>query len=368
MAWLRRHEPQVWERAAHVVGSYDYIAFCLTGAYSVESNWALESGFYDLNRRAWSPELLALAGVSADLLPAIFQPSDVVGGVSAEAARLTGLPAGTPVVAGTADHVGAAFAAGIKQDGDLLIKFGSAGDVLYSADRLTLDPRLYIDFHDRPGKYLLNGCMATSGSMLKWLTREFFGEDLPAAQAHGQTIYQFLDEQAEAIPPGSDGLVMLPYLLGEKTPILDPYARGVIFGLTLSTARPHLYRAALESVAFGFRHHVEVLREGGQSPRRVVASEGGARSAVWRQIAADVLGLPIGSLARDPGAALAAAFVAGMGAGVFRSWDEIDRFVVLGPVAQPDMARHGLYEPYFQIYRELYHQLKDTFRRLPRAE
>jgi xylulokinase len=366
LLWVQRHEPEVWAKTKKVIGSYNFITYRLTGEYVSESNWALESGLYDLDTRQWSEMLLRLAGISEEYLPRIAEPSAVVGSVSPEAARTTGLRAGTPVVSGTADHVGAALAAGIQADGDVLIKLGSAGDILYSTDTLLLDPRLYIDYHDIPDKYLLNGCMATSGSLLKWYVEQFCSEDILAARKAGMSLYAYLDARAESLSPGADGLVILPYFLGEKTPILDPQARGVIFGLTLYHTRYHVYRAVLEAIGFGFKHHVQVLHERHRMPRRVVMSEGGARSPLWRQIMADVLNMPITYLAHNPGAALAAAFIAGMGVGVFRSWDEIERFIQVDDVTNPSGDSGAVYEQLFDVYQGLYVNLKETFSRLPR--
>ncbi len=247
-------------------------------------------------------------------------------------------------MAGSADHVAAALAAGIMNNGDLLVKLGSAGDILTSTDHLVLDARLFIDFHDIPGKYLLNGCMATSGSLLKWYVQQFCQADTIPIEARDLDLYTWLDHQAELIPAGSDGVVVLPYFLGEKTPIFDPQARGVIFGLTLFHTRYHIYRAILEAVAFGFRHHVEVLQSRGVQIQRVVVSEGGARSSLWRQILADVLGTPVSYLAENPGAALAVAFVAGVGAGIYTDWDLIGTFCRLESVTAPNPDNRQTYE------------------------
>jgi xylulokinase len=365
LRWLQRHEPEIWAQTHHILGSYSYVAAQLTGTITTEINWALESGLYDLTTEQWAPILLESAHVPTELLPPIQRPTDIIGTVTRRAAKQTGLAMGTPVVAGTADHVGAALAAGIRADGDLLVKYGSAGDILYSTETLILDPRLYIDYHDVPGTYLLNGCMASSGSLVRWFTQQFCEEDVGPATAAGQSIYAYLDDRAATLPAGSEGVVVLPYFLGEKTPVLDPQARGVIFGLTLFHSRYHIYRAVLEAVAFGFRHHMEVLEENGCRVGRVVAGGNGARSRLWRQITADVLNCPIASLAAHPGAALAAAFVAGMGVGAFREWGEIERFVTLEEIVDPNPTHRAVYDEHFEIYRELYDRLKSTFRRIP---
>lgn len=364
LLWLQRHEPDIWAKTRHITGSYGYINARLTGVVATEWNWALESGLYDLHTQQWGADLLANTGVTPAQLPPIHRPEEIIGAISAEAAAATGLPEGLPVATGAADHVGAALAAGIRSEGDLLVKFGSAGDILYSTDTLILDPRLYLDYHTIPGKYLLNGCMASSGSLLRWYVETFCGEDIQAAQSAAQDLYPYLDAQAAGIPAGSNGVIVLPYFLGEKTPVLDPAARGVIFGLTLFHQRPHVYRAILEAVAFGFKHHVDVLEEHGLTVRQVVAEGPGARSPLWLQITADILERPIAPLVNTPGAALAAAFVAGMGAGVFDSWADIERFVTPGDVVEPTPAHRAVYTQQYGIYRELYPRLKGLLGRM----
>ena len=277
LMWVQRHEPQIWHRTRRVLGSYDYIAHRLTGAWSLEINWAVESGLFNIHTREWEEDLLEVSGLSVDLFPPVRFPTEVIGEVSREAAEATGLAPGTPVVAGSADHVASALAAGLRDAGDLLIKFGGAGDILYCLDRLEIHPQLYIDYHDIPGRYLLNGCMAASGSLVKWFVTEVLGWEA------GGATYRRLDEEATDVPPASDGLIVLPYFLGEKTPIFDPEARGVFFGLTLSHGRGHLFRAILEAVIYGFRHHLEILRERGYPITRV----GRRRRGAQRPLAAD---------------------------------------------------------------------------------
>lgn len=354
LLWLRRHEPEVMARAVRVLGSYDFIVHRLTGEFSLERNWALESGLYDLYQKDWDDEMLALATIDRTWLPPVQEPSFVVGGVSDAAAQHTGLRAGTPVVAGSADHIASAFSAGLREEGDLLVKLGGAGDILYSLDRLLVDPRLFLDYHVIPGKYLINGCMASSGSIIKWFRNEL---------APGRE-YAELDTEAAAITAGSDGLILLPYFIGEKTPIHDPLARGVLFGLTLRHTRAHLYRAVLEGISYGFYHHLEVLRERGLGFRKVRVTNGGARSQLWRQITADVLGLTLEQIAHHPGSSLGGAFVAGMGVGAFGDWGEIERYITVAGVTRPDQANHERYQKLFGLYRELYESLKDKFPRL----
>lgn len=362
--WLRRHEPESLERLHTLFGSYDFVTHRLTGERVVERNWALESGLYDIRRERWSEELIALAGLEPTQLPPIRASHEVVGAVTPEAARATGLRPGTPVVAGAADHVASAFATTAYRNGDLVLKFGGAGDILFCVDELVTDRRLFIDYHLVPGKYYLNGCMATSGSLVKWFARGFCSDDLHEASRRGMDPYAYLDEGAERIPAASEGLVVLPYFLGEKTPLHDPNARGTIIGLGLHHTRLHIYRAILEAVAFGFRHHADVLRECGLEIRHVYASDGGARSDLWLQIAADALGRPVQRVAGPTGSSLGAAVAAGVGTGALQDWRDVERYVSPGRTFEPDGTRTRVYDAAYGVYRDAYERLADIFPRL----
>jgi xylulokinase len=351
LLWLRRHEPEAMAHSAHLMGSYEYIVCRLTESFFCERNWALESGLFDLHREDWDDSLLKLSTITRDWLGKVSWPSEVVGGIKGKAALHTGLAEGTPVVTGSADHIASAFSAGVKSPGDLLVKLGGAGDILYGLDRLVVDPRLFLDYHVIPGKYLINGCMAASGSIIKWFRNEL---------ARGAD-YSLLDAEGSSIASGSDGLVLLPYFLGEKTPINDPLARGVLFGLTLSHTRGHIYRAILEGIAYGFRHHLAVLAERNLRAGKARVTNGGARSALWKQVTADVLGIPLEEVADHPGSSLGAAFVAGMGVGQFKEWGEIERFIRVSNLVRPDPEAHGRYQDLFQVYRRLYDSLKEQF-------
>lgn len=359
LLWVQRHEPDVWRRTRTILGSYDVVTARLAGVSpaecSLELNWAIESGLFDFRTEAWAPDLLQAVGLSPGHFPPVRRPTEIVGGLDRATADRVGLPAGVPLIAGSADHVASALAAGLRADGDTLIKFGGAGDILYCASRPLTHPKLFIDAHDIPGKYLLNGCMAASGSLVKWYVGDILGR--PADKA----TLTALDAEALAIPAGSEGVVVLPYFLGEKTPLMDPEARGVIFGLDLHHGPAHIFRAILEAVIFGFRHHLDVLREAGHAPSRIVATNGGVTSGLWRHIAADVLGAPVISFRGHPGSCLGVAFVAGMAGGVFDDWAQIDRFLTEPVVDEPDAADAAVYSERYAVYRELYVRLRDLF-------
>ena len=361
LRWLERHEPEVFGHTATVFGSYDYINWRLTDVRALEHNWALELGFLDLASGEIDPELVGLGHIEQRLLPPVKRSHEIIGQVTPEAAAATGLTVGTPVVAGCADHVGSAFVAGIRQDGDVLIKFGGAGDILLAAGRPQPDPRLFLDYHIVPGLFMPNGCMASSGAMLDWIATTFAGAELEAAAAAGEKPYQRLDRLAAELPPGADGLILLPYFLGEKTPIHDPYARGTLVGLGLHHTLGHVWRAALEAVVFGFRHHVEVFEELGYAVRRVVASDGGASSRVWMQITADALGRPIELLQGHPGSCLGAAYVAAIGVGALDGWNAITRFVRAAALVEPDLTTAGAYRHAYGLFRDIYSRLQSLY-------
>ena len=271
--------------------------------------------------------------------------------IAPDVAAATGLRAGTPVVAGLADHVASAFGAGLKAHGEVLVKLGGSVDLLCATDRLLVDERLYLDAHPRPGLWLPNGCMATGGSAIRWFQREFAG----GAPLAG------LDAEAAQVPAGADGLVLLPYLLGEKTPLNDPLASGALVGLGLGHTRAHVFRALLESFGHGVRHHLEVLAEHGIVPERARVTNGGASSWLWKQVVADITGLVLEPVVDHPGSALGSAFAAGVGAGVFAGWDEIDRFVTVGEPVVPDPSTRAVHDARHAVYRGLYEPLRPSF-------
>lgn len=358
LRWIERHEPDRFARIATVFGSYDYVNWRLTGRRAVEQNWALEAGFVDLARGVLDDRLIALAHIPRAAVPPRSVSHEAMGAVTAEAAAATGLREGTPVVGGAADLIASALAAGLLGAGDALLKFGGSVDVLVAADRPAPDARMYLDHHLVPGLWVPNGCMSTGGSGLDWFVRTFAGGEAAAAAAAGLTPHRHLDRLAAAVPPGAEGLVVLPYLLGEKTPVHDPDARGVIVGLSLSHGLGHLWRALLEGYAYAIAHHLEVLRDMGHAPSRFLVSDGGAGSRVWMRIVADVIGAPLQTLGGHPGSCLGAAWTAAVGVGATDDWAGVGAFVTQGEVIAPDPANAATYREGYARFRRLY---RDNF-------
>lgn len=354
LLWLARREPRVWAEARMVLGSYDWLAVALGARPHVERNWALESGLYALDDGSFVRPLLEAAGIRQEVLPPVVDPGTVVGEVSAAAAGQTGLRAGTPIVAGGADHVLSAYAAGLAAPGDWLVKLGGAGDILVVTDRVLVDKRLYLDAHPRHGLWLPNGCMATSGSLIRWFQAMTGG--LPVA-----------DLEREAVAAAPAELICLPYFLGEKSPLHDPDLRGAFLGLHLGHTRGDMYRAILEAIAYGFRQHADIFTERGiRLSQAARVSNGGSKSRVWKQILADALGVVLEPVADHPGAALGAALAAAVGGGLLPGWAAAGDLVTIGDPVEPDKSLHDRYAEAYQVYLDAGAALTTISHRLAR--
>lgn len=357
LRWIQRHEPDVFHRIATVFGSYDYVNWKLTGKRAVEHNWALEAGFIDLADNRIADDLVALAHIPRSAIPDKYESHAQLGAVTPEAAAATGLPEGLPVFGGAADHIASAFAAGLVAPGDVLLKFGGAGDIIAVSDTVKPDPRLFLDYHLVPGLYAPNGCMAASGSALNWLGA------LLRPGAGAERPHRELDALAAQIPAGSDGLLCLPYFLGEKTPIHDPLARGTFTGVSLNHGPGHFWRSLLEAVAYAFRHHLDVMAEIGHRTERIFCSDGGSQSRVWMQIMADVAGRPVHTLRDHHGSSVGAAWVAAIGSGQDVRWEDIGKLVGYGEVFEPIPENAAVYDIGYRDFRALYETLKPFFHR-----
>jgi xylulokinase len=339
IVWLRGHEPDVYARTAHWVGSYDWVLSALGAPVHVEQNWALESGLFTVDGDL-ADVVLEAGALDPSTLAPVHRPGTRVGQLSRHASEATGLSAGTALVVGGADHVLSAFAAGVNRPGDALVKLGGAGDILVASDTKVVDERLYLDAHPVPGHWLPNGCMATSGSLIRWFQTLVGGPDLAT-----------LDNEATSRPPAE--VLCLPYFLGEKSPIHDPDLRGVFAGMHLGHTRADMYRSVLEAIAFGFRHHVDVFGDIGIPFTRVMITNGGSKSTLWKQIHADVLGHDMHPVWGHPGASLGAAVIAAIGIGSLGDWSDAARFITLETPFTPDPSRRDAYDTAYATWREL---------------
>jgi xylulokinase len=340
MVWLRRHEPDVWARTKGWYMASSYAVARLTGEYVLDHHSASQCDpLYDLAAGDWARDW-AEAIAPGVPLPRLAWPGEAVGAVHAAGARETGLPEGTPVAAGTIDAWAEAFSVGVRRAGDLMIMYGSTMFLVQVASEPVSHPALWLTAGVEPATRSFAAGMATSGSLTNWL-----------AELAGGVDFATLASEAAAVPAGARGLVVLPYFAGERSPIHDPHARGVIAGLTLSHGRAELMRAVYEGVAYGVRHNLGAFAEAGGAPARAVAVGGGTRAPLWAQIVSDVTGLAQQVPAVRIGAAYGDALLAAIAAGVVAP--ETD-WTTPESVVSPDPARRGRYDELYARYLELY--------------
>ncbi len=362
--WLRKHEPGVWAKTRLLLGGAGYLVFRLTGEAVLD---IYDAGAYaplfDVQTCAWNPAM-ADRLVSIDRLPRLTWTCDIGGRVTEDAAALTGLAAGTPVIAGTADAAAEAISAGLANVGDLMVMYGSSIFFILKTDRLYNSRQFWGTRFLEPHTYAVAGGMSTAGSLTRWFRDNFAGGEAAAEAAGGANAYAALAELAAASPPGAHGLVALPYFAGERTPIFDPDARGLLIGLTLSHTRGDVYRALLESVGYGIRHNLDAMRAEGMAPARILAVGGGTLNRAWMQMVSDIGGIEQHIPAQQIGAAYGDAFLAGVGVGLFESTRAAGRWVQMQEIVRPAAGAHALYSRYYEVYRQVYRETAASMHRL----
>lgn len=364
LLWVRENEPRNWSRVRSVMLPKDYVRFRLTGDKAIDVADASGTLMLDVARRQWSQEVLQAAEIDRALLPALFESPDVCGKVSRESAELTGLAAGTPVVAGAGDQAAGATGMGIVAPGAVSATIGTSGVVFAATDRPALDPkgRLHTFCHAIPGRWHVMGVTQAAGLSLRWF-RDQFGT---AGNGDGRDPYELLSDEAAKVPPGADGLLWAPYLMGERTPHLDPDARGVLAGITASHTRGHVVRAILEGVAFSLKDTFSIFEQMGVPVKTIRLGGGGARSPLWRQIQADAYGHEVEMVEAEEGAAYGAALLAGVGAGIWPTVDAAcEAAVRIAHRVQPIPANVAIMQSRYSAYRRMYPAMKSVFQPQP---
>lgn len=362
--WVQKHEPEIYSRCAHILLPKDYIRYRLTGEFATEVSDASGMQLMDVKNRSWSSELLSAFNIDRKLLGTVYESPEVTGTIHEEAASATGLPAGTPVVAGAGDNPAAAIGTGIVRQGSAFNTIGSSAVIYAVTDELQLDMegRVHSLCASVPGKWTLMSCTQSAGALsLKWLRDTCCSAEMEQAKRANVDPYKIMDELASGVPVGADKLIFLPYLMGERSPHPDPMCRGAFVGLSARHGRPNLIRAVMEGVAYSQRECLDVFRELGVSVDRMIVCGGGGRSRLWRQMLADVYGCPVTTLKVDEGAALGAALLAGVGAGVYSNVEQACEAVVQYNESQMPSSNAKNYEPYYALYKKLYPCLKSVF-------
>ncbi|MBX7244689.1 MAG: xylulokinase [Candidatus Sumerlaeaceae bacterium] len=370
LLWVRRNEPATYRKICHIMLPKDYVRFRLTGALGMDMSDAAGTLMLDVRRKRWSREILAGLEIDSAILPLLAESPDIAGSVTPQAAAETGLPVGLPVAFGGADNTCAAVGNGVIREGIVAVSIGTSGTVVAPTERAVRDKlgRVHTFNHSVPGLWYAMGCMQAAGLSLKWLRDTFGGLERAMASQTGIDAYEFLTAGAADVPPGAEGLIWLPYLNGERTPHLDANARGVLYGITPRHTRAHVARAILEGVVFGLRDGLEIIRGLKIPIGEIRLTGGGARSPLWRQIQADVFRQQVVTINVEEGPAFGAAIIAGVGTGVFPSFDEATRRVIrVTGVVKPNQRSADAYERAYRLFRELYTDLKGTFARTARA-
>ena len=365
--WVKKHEPELYAKCAHILLPKDYIRYKLTGEYATEVSDASGMQLMDVAKRTWSDEILEGLGIEKRLLGKMYESQDVTGEVHQEAAALTGIAAGKIVVGGAGDNPAAAIGTGIVSQGKAFTTIGTSAVVYAVSDRMALDPkgRVHTLCASVPGKWTVMSCTQAAGLSLQWLRNHVCTPEMAEAAEKGVDPYEIMTAEAARVPIGSEKLIYLPYLMGERSPHPDPDCRGVFFGLSAMHERPHLIRSVMEGISFSQWECVEVFREMGVPIEDMMICGGGGRSPFWRQMLADMYGCSVSTVQSDQGGALGAAILAGVGAGIYPDLETAcDALVRKKDSSEPNMAANGAYAKYFTLYKELYRTLFQSFKDL----
>jgi xylulokinase len=362
LLWLRNHEPEVLRRTWQFAQVNGYLNYRLTGRLTMDPAHAVLLQLRNYVTGGWCAAVCSACGVEPAQFPEVLEGHRVQGEVTVEAAAASGLRAGTGVMAGTVDSPAAALEAGVAEPGIAVEMTGTSTVVIIPNDRGLTEPALIAMPHALPGIHLLLGAMVSSGGCLRWFRDQLGQPEAQAAMEHGTDAFDLLTQQAARVGPGSEGVIFLPYMMGERSPLWHANARGVFFGMSLATSRGAMVRSILEGTAFALRHNVEVAARAGAEVREMRSVGGCSRSDVWNQIKADVLGIPVLIPRASVGSPYGAAILAGMGAGAFPDIGKsLAEMVHLERRFEPDPANHERYARTYRVFRDIYDHLKGDF-------
>ena len=357
--WYKENLPDVYEKIYKILQSNSYIAYKLTDAMTQDVSQGYGLHCFDMRRGTWDEEMCRKLGIPMEFLPEIVACDHVVGTVTKKAAQECGLKEGTPVVAGGLDAACGTLGAGVIHPGETQEQGGQAGGMSICMDEYKADPRLILGYHVVPGQWLLQGGTTGGGGVMRWFEREFADYERSTAQEKQKSSLVQLNEIGEKVAPGCDGMVFLPYMAGERSPIWNPHAKGVFYGLDFSKTKGHMVRACMEGVALSLRHNLEIAQEAGAQAEVLRAMGGSANSLLWTQIKADVTGKPIVVPSSDTATTLGAAILAGVGIGFYESYEEAVALTVKETRRhEPNPENKEIYDKTYETYLELYRSLE----------
>lgn len=369
--WVRKNEPENYARCRHILLPKDYIRYILTGEFAAEVSDASGMQLLDVPGRCWSGEVLEKLSINPEYLGKLYESCQVTGYVLPDITAQTGLSEKTAVVGGAGDNAAAAVGTGVVEDGTAFTTIGTSGVVFAHSSQVTIDPkgRVHTCCCAVPGAWHVMGVTQAAGLSLKWFRDNFCQDYIEEAKRQGVDSYDLINRDIEKIPAGSGRLIYLPYLMGERTPHLDPDCRGVFFGLSAIHTRAHMLRAVMEGVSYSLCDCNDILKEMGVQVKQMMACGGGGKSPVWRQMLADLYGCRVKTIRQSEGPALGAAILAGVGCGLYESVEAACRRLISEEQsAGPDPERTEVYGRYHKLYQELYGQLKGCYKTLAGLE
>ena len=362
--WYQRNLPELCAQTYKILQSNSYIAYKLTGEMTQDLSQGYGLHCFDMHTGTWDIKMCERLGIPAEFLPEIHPCHEVIGKVTEKAAAESGLAVGTPVVAGGLDAACGTLGAGVIHPGETQEQGGQAGGMSICTDTYQADPRLILGYHVVPGQWLLQGGTTGGGGVMRWLEQQFGDYEREEGKRQGKSSLELFNEMAEKVSPGSGGTVFLPYMSGERSPIWDPDAKGVFYGLDFSKTKAHFIRSAMEGVAYALKHNLDVAEEAGAKVSVLRAMGGSANSLLWTQIKSDITGKPILVPSSDTATTLGAVILAGVGVGMYESFEEAVALTVENRRShEPNPDNAAVYEKNYQIYLELYHNLKETMKK-----
>jgi xylulokinase len=359
--WFKEIKPEIYKDTYMFLQSNSYIILKLTDKYTQDLSQGYGIHSFNMKTGKWEDDFCEELGISREKLPEIYRCHEIIGEVTGKASKETGLAAGTPVVAGGLDACCGTLGAGVIDVGQTQEQGGQAGGMSICINEAISHPKLILSFHVIPDLWLLQGGTVGGGGCINWFKKELAGFEVEEGRKSGKDIFKIMNEEASKIPEGSDGLIFLPYMAGERSPIWDKHAKAVFFGLGYNKTRAHMIRSVFEGTAFALEHNLKTASEIGVNVEVLNAMGGAANSKLWTQIKSDVTGKTINVPTSDTATTLGAAILAGVGIGAYKDFKEaVNKTIKINRIHKPDMENNKIYKKYYEIYIELYEKLKDT--------